>query len=568
MKAKAARHSYGSLFVHGSPIEFEFFRATFGGLIPCGGYPLSWAADTFGCCAKNDSQAAALGSGRNGTLLLVRRGVCPFPDKAICASRAGAAGVIVINSEPGIITMQAGSQLLNTSTGLVEVTIPVLMIANASGEALANATARGSELRGALTPYRDNCIPPVIAAAPASAAAAGKLKPTPTALRRSKSVQSAEDAVQTGTTHQSAGSTGPKARGARAGGGALSWPFDAPSIIRHWDAAPGVTEAGLLQLDLPDHKAGTTAATAAARMLSDQQLLVEVGQRLPNGPVEFATAHFGAPVLPQRDQLTLAFAEPHDACAALANSVETLAGALVVVYRGNCSMVDKARRVQAAGSAGVIIVNTGAEPSTLLAATAAHSSSSVLPDEQSEQDRPLNASEAAIVRAIGDDSMLTQPVHIPVVMVTSETAKHWVWRSGAIGSPSSRSIDSGSVGEARNISGVTVTLRPSLAKAAHWEELAKLLTSALQATSTGTHGRSAASVVGSSASGLPSDAYQRQRLLLRLVRAHHPSSITGSPQRYSLLQRIVRHFGPQYVGELMELEAKMWWEDGEFRIRT
>jgi hypothetical protein len=83
----ASLHSYGALRVDDSPADVEAFRATFGGLLPCGDYPLSWAHDGHGC-------NATLGPTRHdGAVLVAERGNCSFVAKAMEAQRAGAHGV-------------------------------------------------------------------------------------------------------------------------------------------------------------------------------------------------------------------------------------------------------------------------------------------------------------------------------------------------------------------------------------------------------------------------------------------------------------------------------------------
>jgi len=54
-------------------------------------------------------------------------------------------------------------------------------------------------------------------------------------------------------------------------------------------------------------------------------------------------------------------AEPPLGDAELTNAA-ALVGAVAVIGRGGCSLVGKARRAQAAGAVGVIIVNTKDEP--------------------------------------------------------------------------------------------------------------------------------------------------------------------------------------------------------------
>ena len=64
-----------------------------------------------------------------GVMVLVRRGNCDFEDKVLAAQAAGAMAVVVSN--------RAGQEFPITMTGLVNATIPAVMIGNAAGTALA-----------------------------------------------------------------------------------------------------------------------------------------------------------------------------------------------------------------------------------------------------------------------------------------------------------------------------------------------------------------------------------------------------------------------------------------------
>ncbi|CAI7744436.1 unnamed protein product [Closterium sp. NIES-53] len=79
-----------------------------------------------------------------GQAVLVQRGDCSFASKALRVQRLGAAAVIVINSEEGIIGM--GCNETDLTEGVV--TIPVVMVSNSSGQfllrALSNASASAS----------------------------------------------------------------------------------------------------------------------------------------------------------------------------------------------------------------------------------------------------------------------------------------------------------------------------------------------------------------------------------------------------------------------------------------
>ncbi len=74
-------------------------------------------------CAETDF----VGANYSGTIALIKRGACPFSQKAINAAKAGALLAVIYNNEPGS---------LNGTLSGVDVTIPVGGISDADGEAL------------------------------------------------------------------------------------------------------------------------------------------------------------------------------------------------------------------------------------------------------------------------------------------------------------------------------------------------------------------------------------------------------------------------------------------------
>lgn len=86
-----------------------------------------------------------------GTALLVQRGTCTFREKALAAQNAGAAAVILYNNAPGVVNP--------TVAGDPAITIPVVMISQADGTALANAALAGS-VTMTWGPYTSTTIDP------------------------------------------------------------------------------------------------------------------------------------------------------------------------------------------------------------------------------------------------------------------------------------------------------------------------------------------------------------------------------------------------------------------------
>jgi hypothetical protein len=74
-----------------------------------------------------------------GKIAVIYRNTCNFSIKALNAQNAGAVGVIIINREPTVITMGAGT---GTPSG-IDVTIPVVMIDSTAGRALTNEMLNG-----------------------------------------------------------------------------------------------------------------------------------------------------------------------------------------------------------------------------------------------------------------------------------------------------------------------------------------------------------------------------------------------------------------------------------------
>ena len=70
-----------------------------------------------------------------GDAYLIQRGTCSFRDKALAAQRAGAGALVMYNNAPGVVNP--------TVEGDPAITIPVVMISQADGQALAAAAAAG-----------------------------------------------------------------------------------------------------------------------------------------------------------------------------------------------------------------------------------------------------------------------------------------------------------------------------------------------------------------------------------------------------------------------------------------
>lgn len=90
------------------------------------GYTDVAAAPTFPS-ASDLCEPVPAGSLPRGSLVVARRGGCPFSLKAIHAQDGGAAGVMIVNHEGGLLRMPA--EVAHTDN----VTIPVVMLRNSTG---------------------------------------------------------------------------------------------------------------------------------------------------------------------------------------------------------------------------------------------------------------------------------------------------------------------------------------------------------------------------------------------------------------------------------------------------
>lgn len=81
------------------------------------------------CSAANNASAL------NGRIAVIRRGDCPFVEKAIAAQNAGAIAVIIVNNVPGIMGMSGDD---------ANIIIPVVAISQEDGEAIIAAIQAGT----------------------------------------------------------------------------------------------------------------------------------------------------------------------------------------------------------------------------------------------------------------------------------------------------------------------------------------------------------------------------------------------------------------------------------------
>lgn len=447
----SAQQSYGHLFIEGSPVEHEFFRASFGGLIPCGSRQLAWMPDRFGCEYVRQPVVAA-------RFAVALRGVCNFATKAAYAEKAGAHGLIVINSEGGLMRMPLGNRTLGEDN---LIRLPSVMVRHDVASVLDVSLRHGVNLTAALRPFRAECTPDD-EYHPYKRMAERLMPASPEA--RARGVRSPFVIPPPGPTDWA-----PRlAQGVR-----ISVSRAAPS-----DAA---VMANVIDARSPD--------SVASADREEEPLMMEG-----------MLAMFGGVVAGQ--QLPLIVASPADACAVNLSNAGEVAGHAVVIQRGTCPMIDKARAAQAANASAVIIISND---QTDLASSV--SSSSSLP--------PLEA--IGLAQPAPDDHPLD--VTVPTMLVLQRSGEALLAAMQRLGA------------DAR------VTLQAVPIEASVWEDLRGLAR----------HGEAY----------WPTDPAARERKIVQLVRANSEHSASGSPTRHALLRALVLRSGAQASRALRAVEAQL-----------
>lgn len=162
--SKGEMHISDMQQVAGRPVKakFDFVRALFSAPLPAAPHGIVVGDPRTGCSAPTHTTV-------RGRWVLVDRGECPFEEKAAILKAAGAVGVIVINTEPGVIEMPArrdGLQIL-----------PAIMLSKHAGAALRKFILRNVDMTlltpiapsPSPSPAADSADTPTIAAVPVSA---------------------------------------------------------------------------------------------------------------------------------------------------------------------------------------------------------------------------------------------------------------------------------------------------------------------------------------------------------------------------------------------------------------
>jgi hypothetical protein len=93
--------SMGRLHIPGSVQAFEYLRGSFGGVPPIGLREVVLASNEFGCTPRETADLV-------NKIYVVKRGFCTFLEKALVAHRAGAVGLVIVNSEDRVDNVASG----------------------------------------------------------------------------------------------------------------------------------------------------------------------------------------------------------------------------------------------------------------------------------------------------------------------------------------------------------------------------------------------------------------------------------------------------------------------------
>lgn len=114
-------------------VKYPYVQAAAAPTAPqSGSFPIAAVSPVNGCSTP------AAGS-LTGKIALIKRGTCPFYNKAANAQAAGAVGVVLYNNAPGFI-----SPTVAPPPGSPAVTIPVVLVQQTDGNAIAAAIASGA----------------------------------------------------------------------------------------------------------------------------------------------------------------------------------------------------------------------------------------------------------------------------------------------------------------------------------------------------------------------------------------------------------------------------------------
>jgi hypothetical protein len=131
---------YGRIYLKHGVTSFEFRTGSFGGHPPHGLLHMDISTTVYECNPETEADAEKWQTiNYHKRMVVVKRGICPFVEKALNAFRHNASGVIVINSEDKIESPSSGVGIFpNITDAMLQPlkSFSVLAVANTSGEAL------------------------------------------------------------------------------------------------------------------------------------------------------------------------------------------------------------------------------------------------------------------------------------------------------------------------------------------------------------------------------------------------------------------------------------------------
>jgi hypothetical protein len=132
---------YGRIYLKNGVTSFEFQTASFGGDPPIGYLHMDLSKTLYECASsyENWDQHSKTVVNYHQRMVVVKRGICPFVEKAITAFRHNASGIIIINTEDKIESPSSGIGIYPNITEAMIVPLKsfsVLSVANASGPSL------------------------------------------------------------------------------------------------------------------------------------------------------------------------------------------------------------------------------------------------------------------------------------------------------------------------------------------------------------------------------------------------------------------------------------------------
>lgn len=286
-----ALERWGHVELLGSGKEYEFVKALFGAPLRCNAQTLQ-LADPLDLCAHSRSDDV------RGKILYSKRGGCTFSDKAWFAQQAGAAGLIIGNTDQSILRMPEGYHAVEETNPVIE--IPVVMVRRSAGDAIEKIA------------------------------------------KRRKGMISSVAIVSKKWTSQGTFLHGPCARGYR----------NVP------DATETTKEVSSSAEDTTTIRATYRLTASDVEMLSSDGGRLALVADEKSRSFEFLRGNFGGP--PPGGPVRLLLADPLDGCSAATQTRRVRKNAketIMVMRRGECAFSVKAKTAEELGASSFVLIN-------------------------------------------------------------------------------------------------------------------------------------------------------------------------------------------------------------------